>query len=479
MNNKVLSLLLCVVGIVFSLLFSYIDNRTDLFVPQVSMLIVLVVLCCFLLYQQSSEFRSYWYKPSNIFLLGYIIVNFQYVVDLLVGFKSYSDFYIPFVVNRATYISVLGLLAFVVGYFLSNSRIKRTRARRSVVVNFKLIVFFQLLFFVGWCYTIDLKALVSGFSYFEYAGGSAQAFFENLFYGSTLAILAAEVSNAKVIKIDSFKSFIRHGSILSWLLITLYILLRLVSGDRGPALYTLLAIFFAYIMTRKRAFPTKRIIIPVLILAIALNIVGMARSMDLSKSFSERAVLAFTDYSHSSESRFSDRTIIPLTEELAISTRCNLIAIDLVDNLNHPFHYGHYLFYQIVQCVPFVPAFLSNKLQIKPDELSSNILMTDVYYGRHDFAQIGTTVIADSYLDFGIWGVLMMLFVIGYIYKKIDYGVCISLPSTWFLIIAVLLFASMSIYIPRSTFVFQIKQLIPTSVIYYMNKKLMSKKYAK
>ena len=57
----------------------------------------------------------------------------------------------------------------------------------------------------------------------------------------------------------------------------------------------------------------------------------------------------------------------------------------------------------------------------------------------------------------------------GYIFKKVDSGVCLDTPSNWVQIAIVLLYASMAVYIPRSTLIIQLKQLIPICVFYYLN----------
>lgn len=96
--------------------------------------------------------------------------------------------------------------------------------------------------------------------------------------------------------------------------------------------------------------------------------------------------------------------------------------------------------------------------------------MTDIYAGGHDNFQIGTTIVADPYFDFGVIGVIIMLFFVGYCFRLIDHGICIDTPSSAINICVLILFASMAIYIPRSTFIIQIKKLIPIIVLYLINK---------
>ena len=450
--------------------------------PKMCLIIALIVCVLHIFIQQTSDYKGMWYKPSNIFLLSYIIVSFQYVIDLIIGFKGYGDFYMPHTVNRVVSICTLGLISFALGMivsknnnisskFLSNRKIDK----RKYSISF--LVFLQLFFFIFWLITIDINFLLSGASYFVDVSGTAQANFESLLYACTIAILTCIVLNLKDEESVSIKVFLRSSSWISWAVISLYCILRLISGDRGPCIYTLLAVFFCYIICSKKSISIGKILLAIIAVSFVLNIVGLARTRSTDQSFLERLITSYTDFSESSEARFSEKTILPLTEELATSSRCNQIAVDLIDNGKENYHYGMYFVYQTLQCIPFVSSFLYNTLKIPVTDLSANILMTDVYFGRHDLSQIGTTITADPYLDLGIGGVLIMLFIVGFVYKKIDYGICIKTPDNWFLIIIILLLASMAIYIPRATFISQFKQVIPISVLFLLNKGIRKKEY--
>ena len=356
------------------------------------------------------------------------------------------------------------------GYVLTKDRLVSNKiACNNKVISIGFLVILQMFFFIAWIMTVNIAALISGQGYFEDLSGTTSSNYEMFFYDVTIVILISIIINSNGVQINSIKEFAKKGSILSWMIICLYCLLRLVSGDRGPALYMALAVFFAYLIASRKSIRLSKILLFAIIGAFILNLVGIARSLSLDKSFSERVTTAFTEFSGSSEARFSEKTILPITEELAMSNRCNQIAIDLVDNGEDNYHYGKYCFYQLIQCIPFVPSFLAHTLNIPEDELSANIKMTDIYYGRHDFAQIGTTVVADSYFDGGIIGVILMLFFCGWAFRKVDCGVCISPPSNWFQIAVVILFASMAVYIPRSTLIIQLKQLAPIGFFYYIN----------
>lgn len=446
-------------------------NKYDENILSVIVCFAFLFLFLFFVYQEKSVYKGMWHKPSNLFIFSYFIVSFQYLIDFFLGYKTYSDFYLGSSVNKMAITCLLGLISYILGYIAFAPRhIKSDMNKISKVVCTRFLVVLQVVFFVGWLVTVNIILLLSGKSYFDDMSGSFASHFEGLFYDVTITILVVIVLKCHSKSFSKLKDFIKEVPILSWILILTYCLVRLVSGDRGPCIYMALSVFYAFIAVTHKSIKFTKILIFVVAGAFILNIVGIARTLSLDMSFSERLNSAINEFSFGeSEARFSDKTVLSFTEELAMSNRCNQISIDLIDNGVDSYHNGMYAFYQFVQCIPFVPSFLHNTLKIPDNELSANIQMTDVYYGRHDLAQIGTTVVADSYFDFGVIGVIVMLMICGWVFSKVDFKICISTPNSWFQMIVILLFASMAIYIPRSTLIIQLQQLIPICVFYYIN----------
>ena len=449
-------------------------GKIDAFVCILS---VLIVSSVFLRAQQSTEFRGFWIKPSNILLLSLWIVNFQYIIDYLIGYKSLNDFYIPGIVIRSTYISALGIISFIITCIPDNtSRIVFDHSEdESGVCNYynnrnincTFLIILQILFFILWIVNVNLGSLLSGLKY-GVSGGIADIF-EDLFYQSTISVLVCLTINAKREGITSFIDYIKQNSVFSWIVILCYLLLRLISGDRGPSIYTFLAVFFSYVIASKKRIKLVFVVIALLFGAVIISIVGMARNNIESGSFKDRISIAYSNYTTSENARFSDRTIINSTEELATSLRCNLIAVNEVENCSAPLHYGKYQLYRLLSCIPFMPSFLA-KRGLSPSEFSSDYYLTDIFFG--DFyisGQIGTTCIADFFLDFGVLGVILGMLILGLVFNRVDRAVCISELLSPIIVIITILFACQSYYIPRSTVISQMKPFIPVCVFYYLN----------
>lgn len=454
--------------VIFPLLIASTMGKYDILAPQTCLVVVCFVVAYFLYYQQKSVYRNIWYKPSNVFVFAYLCVNFQYIVDLCLNYKGYNDFFIPQTVNSVSIIASFGLLAFVYGYFICKPKTKFDSTECHFIQSTRVISFIQVALFVAWISTANISRIVAGLTYGD--NDKSTNSFESLFYCATIAMFVSVALNARDGKTDSFRSFFSQVHIANWICIISYCAIRMMSGDRGPFIYTTLAVFYTFIMVTKKHIKSTRLLFIVGGFALLVNLVGIARLSSLDQSFFERISDAFTDFSSGNSARFSDKTVSPLTEELGLSIRCNLIAVNEIENNDHSYHYGMYSLYQLIQCVPYVPSFLAKTLKIPEHELSSNILMTDIYAGGHDNFQIGTTIVADPYFDFGVIGVIIMLFFVGYCFRLIDHGICIDTPSSAINICVLILFASMAIYIPRSTFIIQIKKLIPIIVLYLINK---------
>ena len=241
-------------------------NTYEVRVPKAVVFFAFLFSFLFFLYEEKSAFKGMWHKPSNIFLFCYLIVSFQYVIDLCLGYKTYQDFYVPSSVNKMSLTCLCGLISFILGYVMTGTgnHDKQQSEADVKLINISFLVFLQVAFFVGWILTVNILALLSGIGYFVDDSGSAASNYENFFYDVTIAIFIAIITNSKRKDVSTLKSFLKEGTIIIWTLICIYCLIRLVSGDRGPALYMASAVFFTYMMVTRKKIKVGKIIIVIL-----------------------------------------------------------------------------------------------------------------------------------------------------------------------------------------------------------------------
>lgn len=87
--NKQIIIIITLVTIAIFLVMGMNCGQYDRSIPFVVLLVAAVFVCMYLLYQQKSIYKGMWHKPSNIFLFGYLIVSFQYLLDFCLGYKTY------------------------------------------------------------------------------------------------------------------------------------------------------------------------------------------------------------------------------------------------------------------------------------------------------------------------------------------------------------------------------------------------------
>lgn len=456
------------------------ESTYDIGAVKICLLFVMCSVAIYLYGQQHSMYQGFWNKPSNILLLGLLILNFQYLIDLVFGLKTFSDFIRPNAVIYSCYLSTLGTLAYLVG--ASRPRIIKKQENFHSIIKIKIypLIFLQIVFFVLWVMTVNVVTLLLGLQYGEEDETNLANFFEGLFCQSTMAILVCIALNCRSQKNVTFRQFISQNSFASWLCVGLYMIMRLVSGDRGPFIYTAFGIFFTFVFVSKFKLKLRYGLFALFIGALLVTLVGMARNDAASSSFSQRISNSSTDFFTSNTGRFSDGTILNSTEELAMSIRCNLIAVDEIEHKGHSLNYGKYQVYQILNIIPYMPSYLRKTLKIPLKELSSDAYLTLRYFGDYfSSGQIGTSCIADFYLDLGVFGVFFGMLVLGLLFNRIDWAICFDRYISPMLLITVLLFASRCVYISRSTVLGQIKPIIIVAVLFYLNLFLFNSKVVK
>lgn len=430
---------------------------------------VFTIVLSLLLYirgQQHSELKGYWAKPGNLLLLSLFIVNYQLIIDLIVGFRGFDSFPTPSVTVRTCYISTVGVLATLVGLSIHHpfrdSNSMRVLSMSKIDITFLVIL--QIIVFVIWVATVNIGALLRGTLY----GTGGTDYWETLYNYVVTTIMACVCINCRDGHVKSFRQFLGKNSILSWACIGLYMLFRLVSGDRGPFIYTGTLVLFAYIFSTKRRFSLVSIVVALFLGSILITLLGMARQDANSGSFTERLDRSYTELNFSE--RFGTTTLFAPTLELANSYKCNQYAVAEIEAYGHPLHKGVYQLFQIAGIIPFLSSYIVNTYSISESQRSSGYYFTYLEKGDYyQWGQVGTTCIADFYMDFGVLGVLFCMLLLGILFSWVDQIICLKRNVTPLTILIVLTYASMSFYLGRSAVIAQLKPIIGLLVLFYMN----------
>lgn len=295
----------------------------DFLLFDIGCVCLIIALVFFVRFCRHSQLAGYWLKPSNLFIIGYLAVNIQYILDYRLGLKNDSSTLIiyPQTLNYCFIIGGAGLIAFVLGYIWKRNN-PSLYTSVDIVSNYKIPSFLMMLHFMLFCLfilTINVSDFLLGSAFVD---ETTQSPFEGLFYLVTM-VLVLFISRQNVHN-KSFVDYLKGFPVVSLTLIILYMVLRMFSGDRGPMIYTGLLLMYGYISATKKKWKLSIVVLLLMVSSLFVSLLGMARLGNLNDSFFNRIANSYTAYT--SSGRFGDsgeRSILSATEELGFSFMVN------------------------------------------------------------------------------------------------------------------------------------------------------------
>lgn len=416
---------------------------------------VFVTLLMFLRYNKQTMMKLGALRAVVLFLISYVIVHFQIYLDValsicpqeaLLKYSSASS------VVKSAIISLLGLLSFLFAYsIIPNNYQKHTRLTIYTIhvpTNaFKVLSFISLIW---------LLYCGKGF-YFSMTYGSvdlvgtrlayAQLLF-SLFMNTTLLLCMRDCEG----KITSISEFVKRVGGLFNLTFILFIFATFSSGDRGPALFAMVSYFVAAVVARGKKVKFSWFFVMLFIGSIFLSLLGIIRSAGETDNMSGQLTNAYYDLKEG-------ESLIPATRELAGSVRTLDVAVDVVPE-QFPHSYGVFQLSYIIETIPFVSHFFPSLMTTDGFNRSTSFL-TYVINGDNSASGVGTTCIADAYIDFGAFGVLLMMFFWGVLVKRSELLFSVPLSSlSLFQISIYFVTISVAVYVPRSAILFSLKSAV-------------------
>lgn len=417
--------------------------------------------------KQSIIFKN-WFCPSYILLIGLIIVCFQTIININWGVGSFIDYYRIYYkpyLSSVTYIGIISILSYLIGHNLNVSDVKSSKTNHYTLWPWLITLPVLFILFIS---NIDLVSFITGTSY----GGSGaydriadkSSYFEQLL-DVNLVIITAIITyrNIKCQTTFSLLSYLKSFPLVFWVVFCLYVLLRLLSGDRGPVLYSLCLIFYSYLMVTRHKFKFVSAVGILFVASFFTTIIGFVRDGNLNKTFTERFENAIQQDSKGKPS------IIPATQELANSSNTIYIASKAMDDPKEEYALGKYSFYAIIGSVPGSSSVLSKVFGVKMRDTMSSEFITIYDRGNQYGFGLGTSPMAEFFLEFDIWGCIIGFILTGWLFKFIDVELFTANSNTplW-LIIFILKLSSVSIYIARSSVAGCISKALYIIIIFFV-----------
>lgn len=452
----------------------------------VAVVVLSVIFACVELYiwsrREGKEGTLNWCHPVPVFVLGYCIVFYQLPFCYLAGYTldPYSK-YILFSPENIPYCVLLaasGLAAFFCGeqfFFLNRNKLsggsRSSKGKNTYTVTLALvrikavntIILIATLFF----YLLYLKSMGGVSVYFGFAYGDTSI--DNAMYSSHFGFayiillylsIMLDLTRLVYIQPTNFRSYIGAWDkrVLAVIFITLVPFI--MSGDRGSYLQPMALVIVPYFIFVKPLL-FKQAIIAVLGLIVILAIIGDTRG---------RTNITWTDAMKDRIESISNPAKWP-TMELGNSFGTFNIATVYFPEINS-YNYGIGTVYRIAALVPF-SSFVTEIEQKNKDNdfvYSSSLFFTNILTKGSFSSGSGTSSLADVYMDFGPYGIPVVLFIWGYFIAWIC-NKALATDSAVFVFLYAY-YTYFSIYVNRSSFFFGWNQFVWVILLFFIIKHL-------
>lgn len=405
---------------------------------------IVFLIASFLLLKKFIRFNCNYFIFPVFFAISFAFVNFVYPVFLYPVNPYYFSVYkhFPF---KADYISICTALA-LLGYssyclgcyssfrkvFICNGEFPRGDKRMiRLMTAFKPeSQIFTLLFIGTFIFTVLLaKGRVLSRDHMAFSDVHPALIVLNQVFLSLALILAfLSVKRKQLPKKINFVEFFLINKFLI-VSVLIYIFFFLYLGDRGPAIQAIFVLLFLY-STLIAPIKLKELLIIIVIGMFILTTISYSRNS--SNSFLRTA------------SEFEFNSVADLGMDLIVNNRNLFVGYEIVQESG--LNYGKSMMCFLFAPIPYLPTLISDVLfGMAPVELSTSSIITK--YSQANYG-LGSNVIIDLYMQFGVVGVVMFMFIFGSIITN-SYLHLKSLSIYRFIIMG--FFMSFSIGIPRSS----------------------------
>lgn len=421
-------------------------------IPKIQPMDMSLFYCTFIM-SMISMISYYSFKHKDNFLdFDTIFVSIGYLICFFSTFfynqPYYKALFLGFTFNESyiNYASIVALIGFQ-SYFMGSLSRKKYLHRRPplVIVDTKIL---SICIIVGFVIFILLGGLNHYRSIYADLHEISNPYVVHiLLFISVFAIVlvATEFYNMQLRK--TYKP-----NILSIAVLCILSLLLMFVGNRTMASQILLPILILY-ATFYRGVRIREFI---LFLIVGIVVMWMFQNIRSKNSVD-----------------VSSQNIVLVLSDLTIPSRANFTAVEYIDNYGYTF--GENMLGGVVGIIPFMASSLSldmNKLS------SAEVLTKDAHEALQtpESAQVGlgTTIIADIYLSFGVIGVIFFMYVLGYWISRLQGN---ALLMDYYSLIIYSAFVANSVFVARASYTHPLRYIIFSMVVAVIIRNI-SKKFA-
>ena len=302
----------------------------------------------------------------------------------------------------------------------------------------------------------------SGAADYNYTiSNSYEGLYQTLFY-ITLASYTLLISQ-KQAQSKTFAAYFRGIPLIFWICVSLFLILRLFSGDRGPVIYGCLAIVYAYIWFSKVRFKFFTVVIALIIGASFVSFWGTYRMRSTKLSITEKIYDSIDR-----RKELDKKSILPFTEELAKSEDTHFMAIRDISTRKTDHTYGKFTLFSLPSAIPGLKSQYLYNIGFKPEEINSaNYFSVSSMGGNYSYGE-GSSMFGEAYLEFSIFGMILFGFLLGSIYKQLDFSLMQSSHISIIGLAVILKLSAKAIYMGRTSFAIELGSILHMIMMYFI-----------
>lgn len=440
-------------------------------ISVVSVLVGIIIVICF--QNNPKELKGQMATISFVFLFSFFTVHFINYIGWLISPQDY-EFLSQNVVNKASLLSSTCFNGCLLGYVLCTKpfnsykeNIKKYNLNIGTIPPYIMGVF--LILFIAFTDSRYFTAGGNSAVLNEIGWNPIGAASYNACVACVVASVIAVINDKRLnsSKRITIKKYLSFYPLSFYLLTIIYLIIVLISGDRGPMLDILISFSFGYIVLRKYKPNIILLIIGGSIAILILKYMSFLRGNPDALSIDKLAVI------NDRMASFHENNIPIIGDMRELSDVVNAYHL-VYDFAEQNFIiYGVGVIIQLMAVFPGIRFLIMTVTGIPPsfystDQLATLLLGED--YGA------GTTCVADAYYNFGFWGSIIFFVIVGYFLRKLDLSLYQKGVKILVLTMAVCFFVK-AIYLGRSYFFQPVTLVVYTYLILLLSRYINKKRY--
>lgn len=378
--------------------------------------------------------KKNYFDFDTIFLFAFFFVMFFYPVFIYPNDPTkYFAFQYEFnenVISRSTALSLLGIQSYFLGSISYRKSLNENKKSVDVKsdTNIILLSIISVLTFILYILSGGYAKLKGEYSGEEAEASGAAAYLYVFFPVFLLCAISFQFN--KLLALNNKNLKLKNINKILIICFSLIFIMLIMAGSRTIPLQLLLLCGGVYTLFYKQIgfFKFFPLVVAGVLAMFAVNVMrGGAEGIN---------------------------DLADIVMDLIICNRNTYLSVDYVDI--HGVTYGKSMLSPVLASIPFLQNIVFSIFSINPSDAGSAVFFTKLTLGENSSLGLGTNIIADLYLAFGIYGVIFFMFLLG---RGISKFIFQSSTSIYALIIYSVMM-SYSVFIVRAEFFYFSRYLL-------------------